>query len=471
MQTDVIIIGGGIAGLACGVELSRSGLTVTLLESDAELGGRARSWTDPETGDRVDIGPHILLSEYKNMRHLLDDLGTSNQVVWRTDKLITLVDKPHPIDIQMHPFPAPLPFMPSLLKAPQVSLWDLASCTRVMWQIVRLTDKERARLDAVAAEDHLRAMGVSEHFIQWFWSSACISIMNVPLHKCSAGALLRFFRFMIGNNGFQVGFAGNGLGDLFAPTATARIEAAGGQVLTRTPVMKITESGGSVTGVQLADGTPLEAQTCVAAVPPQQLLELLPQSWVHRKPIFQNLKKFEPVPYISSYLWFDRKLTKECFWARVWAPENFNYDSYDLSNIRPGWSGRPSLIASNIIYSHKANGMTDDDIVATTLAELREFLPDIVHAKLLHSRVHRIPMAVPAPVPGAERLRPPVTTPIAGLLITGDWVDTGLPASMESAVRAGYMAAEYILAQRGHYKKIAMATPETEGLVRVIGGR
>lgn len=470
MQTDVIIIGGGIAGLACAVELCRSGLRVTVLERENIPGGRARSWIDPTTGDAVDIGPHILLSEYRNMLHFLDDLGTRDQVVWQTDKFLTLVDRPRSVDIIMRNLPAPLHFLPSLLKLPQISQKDLLSNRRLMWQVIRLNKADMKQLDDTNAEAHLRNMGVSERFIDWFWRSACMTIMNVPLQYCSTAALLSFFRYMIGKNRYQVGFAGIGLGDLYAPAAVKRIEQSGGQVLTSTQVASITHSGDQVTGVRLTDGTVLQATTCIASVPPQHLKPLLPEQWLKDHWQFKHLDEFEPCPYISVYLWFDRKLTDQRFWTRVWRPTNLNYDAYDLSNIRPDWRGRASVIASNIIYSHRAESMTDKQIISATISELADYLPAVTSARVKHARVHRIPMAVPASYPGAEQLRPENVTPIKGLFLAGDWTRTGLPSSMESATRSGFLAAERALEHTGQPRKIVHPLPEAESLVRLLGG-
>jgi squalene-associated FAD-dependent desaturase len=463
-------VGGGIAGLACGVELCRSNLTVTLLESSPLLGGRARSWTDEDTGDVVDIGPHILLSEYHNMLRLLDDLGTRDQIAWQAGKFITFVDEPRPADIRMRRIPAPFHVVPSLIAAPQVSLLDLASNYKVLWQVTHMNEDEHLRLDGIDAERHLRDMGVTERCIDWFWRSACMSIMNVPLEKCSAGALLRFFRFMMGVSGYQVGFAKIGLGELFAPGAARFIREHGGQVLTGTAASAIRDADGAATGVQLADGTTLAATAVIGAVPPHELAALLPRPWQDQHQVFGDLTRFAPSPYVSTYLWFDRKLTDEKFWARVWAPGNLNYDSYDLANIRPEWASRPSVIASNILHSHEADGLSDDEIIAITLRELGEYLPEISDARLRRARVHRIPMGVPAPYPGTERLRPPTKTPVEHLYLAGDWIDTQLPPSMESAVRSGYLAAEAVLEKLGRPRTIAIAPPAAEGLVRLVGG-
>lgn len=470
MQADVIIVGGGIAGLASATELGRSGLRVVVVEADVIAGGRARSWNDPHSGDTVDIGPHILLSEYRNMLHWLGALGTRGQIVWQDKKFLTLVDKPHRIDIRMHNLPAPLHFLPSMVGIPGISLAELLSNRKLMWRVIRLKQVDLRQLDTVTAEAYLRQCGVSERFIDWFWRTACMTIMNVPLQNCSAAALLNFFRYMIGKRGYQVGFAGAGLGDLYVDAATRCIEAAGGRVLLRTQVRQVVSEDERLLGVQLSDGTLLQARFCIAAVPPPALLPLLPASWRDARPEFKGIKGFEPSPYISTWLWFDRKLSDSRFWTRVWNPANLNYDSYDLSNIRAGWSARPSVIASNIIHSTQAERLSDDQIITATLREIADFAPEAREARLLHSRVHRIPMAVPLATTGSEQRRPENVTSVKGLLLAGDWTRTGLPPSMESATRSGFLAAEQVLEQFERPRRIAQPLPEAESLVRLLGG-
>lgn len=117
MEAEVLIIGGGVAGLSCAVALADEGLKPLVIESGQHLGGRARTWTDEYTGDRVDIGPHILLSEYRNMLALLEQLGTAEDICWQEDKFITLVDKPQPVTIKMHRFALPLSPQPAFYTA------------------------------------------------------------------------------------------------------------------------------------------------------------------------------------------------------------------------------------------------------------------------------------------------------------------------------------------------------------------
>jgi uncharacterized protein with NAD-binding domain and iron-sulfur cluster len=236
----------------------------------------------------------------------------------------------------------------------------------------------------------------------------------------------------------------------------------------QTEVRRLAATPDGVTGVILADNTLIDARYCIAAVPPGTLREMLPREWAERHPVFRAPSGFEPNPYISSYLWFARKLTREPFWTRVWSPTNLNYDSYDLSNIRAGWADRPSVIASNIIHSGRADGLSDDAIIDATVRELAELVPQAARTPVVHAQVHRIPMAIPCPYPGTERKRPETRTPVRGLLLAGDWTRTGLPASMESAVRSGWLAAEQVLADEGRPQTLAVEVSETKGLAGML---
>jgi 15-cis-phytoene desaturase len=344
------------------------------------------------------------------------------------------------------------------------------------WQVVKLAfeiDEEKLlRLDSINARDFLRDMGVSARFIERFWAFAAFAIMNVPLELASAAALMRFYRRMVGHRDLAIGFPDSGLGDIYAPQARALIEQAGGEVITQAEVINFLFDGEKICGVQLKDGRRLEARFCVSALPPQALRQIIPRDWLAKPGVFADLAHFEPVSYVSVYLWFDRKLTREQFWARAHSPHNLNCDFYDLSNINAGWQERPSVIASNIIYSQRVAGLTDAEIVERTLTEINEFLPHAAQARIVHTAIHRIPLAIPAPCPGNESRRPVTRTPINGLLLAGDWIQTRLPYSMESAVASGWLAAEYVLHDTGRPQKLAAEIPTMEELpvwIRWIG--
>ncbi len=449
IETDVVVVGGGLAGITTALGLAQRGVDVTLVERQPRLGGRAQSWEDPTTGDPVHIGPHIFLSEYPNMLKLLDMLGTKDRIVWQDDHFLTLADGERAIVTEQWPLPAPLHFMPTFILDDRANFAEKLSNFPVTLYAMLMQEEDVLRLDGMNAYAFLRRMGVSRRFIEDFWSFTCMAIMNVPIEVCSAGALMRFYKRFIGHSEFSFGFPDGGLGDLFAPQAAQMLQEGGHRVLLETSVVEFTGAGEQVTGVLLDDGRRITAKKTIAALPPQTLRQMVRQEWVDEHRVFADLVHFHPCPYVSSFIWFDRKLTDLKMWARVHCPNDLNCDFYDLSNIHRGWEERPSVITSNIIYCKRAAGMSDEEIIEATVAEIAEFLPRASMDGVEHWVVNRIPMAIHCPFPGTERKRPPVHTPIENLWIAGDWTRTGLPSSMESACMSGWMVADEVLESMG----------------------
>jgi 15-cis-phytoene desaturase len=469
LRADVVVIGGGLAGLTCAMGLRGSGVKVIVVEQENILGGRARSWTDTTTGDPVPIGPHIFASEYSNMLKLLDLLGTRDRVVWQKRQFITMVEGQHRIRMHMSPLPAPFHFVPSLITDRTLSNRDWLSNVPVTLFALTLSEADLLYLDQYPAIPVLRRCGVSSRYLVRFWAFVAHSILNVPLELCSAGAILRFYRRFIGKRGFQVGFPDRGLGDVFAPQSARLIKAEGGRILLGTHVKALLGTAGRATGVELHDGRRIEAQFCVAALTPQALLTTLRPEWKDKVEGFTALERFQPSSYRSVFLWFDRKLTKAQFWARVYRANDLNCDFYDFANIYRGWAKRPSLIASNIIYADRVAHMSDEEIVDRTLTELAEFLPQASGAQLRHSVVHHIPMAIHCPFVGTEQLRLENRTPIQGLILAGNWLNTGLPASMESACLSGWRAAEQILREQERFRPLALPHQELQPIAALLG--
>ena len=466
VRTDVLIVGGGLAGLSCALALLDGPQRVLLVEGTDTLGGRARSWPDPVSGDMVDIGPHVIASEYGNFLALLRMLGTSAHVLWQRDPLLTVLTNGRCTDLHLYPLPAPLGLLPAMVRERNTDWRAKASNLRASLFAMRFDEADVDGLDGLSGEELLRRLRVHPRFMDWYWRTLSMTLLNVPLERCSAAALMRCYAQLIGHSDYCFGFPRGGLADLFVPEAARRL-AARGALRTRARVQRLLARNGRCVGAVLEDGTPVEAGHVVCALPPAEAAAIQPGEWRGVAP-FSAARTFEPSQYISVYLWFHERLTTRQFWSRSWSSTTLNYDFYDLATIRAEPPGRGSLIASNIIYSQRLDPLDDAGIIAQTRRELAEFAPAAASATPWHSRVHRIPMGVPCPVPGSERQRPTNATSIPGLLVAGDWTRTALPASMESAVRSGWLAAEEILRDAGHPRTIAVPPPATTGIAALL---
>jgi len=459
----VLVVGGGVAGLRCAVGLADVGLQVVVVEAAPMLGGRAASWRDTTTGDTVDIGPHVLLSEYHNLLDWLQRLGSGHAVLWQHQPLITLKDGARVLRMPSRRWTPPLhtlAFAPPALRS--VSVADLASNVGLGWRLMRMDEADALALDGEDALAWLSRHGVSPRMRDWFWASAAMALLNVPLAHCSAASLARLARLMLGRSGYGFGFPRIGLSELFAPVAQHLIERAGGHVLTSTRVRHLQWQQSRWVGAQCEDGLSIEAGALVLAVPPQALASLWPRA---AAPGWQlAAHRYTPSPYLSTYLWFDRLVDSERFWARTWQPSDLNMDFYDLARIRQPLRHGHSWIAANSIHAVQAGDLSDDQIVQRTWQELTSFAPAAGRARLVHARVHRIPMAIVAALPGFEASRPPQLTESDNVWLAGDWTRTGLPSSMESAARAGALAAEGVARLFGHSLQLARPVPETYGI-------
>lgn len=466
MRTDVLIVGGGLAGIACALALLDEDYSVLLVEADQTLGGRARSWTDPVSGDVVDIGPHVIASEYRNFLSLLDRLGTRGDIRWQPDPLLTLLSHGSIVDLHLHRLPPPLGLLPTILRVRDVGWRAKLSNLRATLFAMRFDETDVALLDSIAGDELLRRLGVHPQFIDWFWRSMAMTLLNTPLESCSAASLMRCYAQLAGHSDYCFGFPRAGLADLFVPAATRRLHLRGSLWL-GARVSSLLACGRHCVGGILDDGTTIAADHVVCALPPDQALGIQPEQWRDAAP-FCAIGAPEPSQYLSVYLWFRERITRRLFWTRTWSPSTLNYDFYDLANIRGAPASRGSLIASNIIYSQRLPQLDDTQILSQTLQELAEFAPAAARATPWHARVHRIPLAVPCPRPGSELRRPHTVTSIPGLLLAGDWTRSALPACMESAVRSGFLAAEEVLRSDGRARSIAQAPPATTGFAALL---
>ena len=457
LDADVIVVGGGLAGLACALGLAGSDLAVTVLERADRLGGRATSFVDETTGDVVDTGPHIVHNHCDNLLAFSRWVGTDAQVVWQDDPLLTVSNGgTEAVDIRTSDLPPPLHLAPAMLAVPDLTLTDKLSSVVASLRAMALDARTFEELDKIPASDFLRDSGCSPRVMQWFWATAAMTINALPLEQCSAAALLRFYQQLIGHPDLRIGVPGVGLRDWLAEPARHLIEHHENRVRTGVSAVALHGCDDGTIAVELDDGLRLRARQVVCAVPPAELQALA--RLADGSPLVPALDAFVPSPYVCCYLWFDRKVTDRRYWTRTTLSQPLNYDWYDLSNIRPGADQR-SLIASNIIYSSRAGAMSDDEIVEATVCELAEFEPGARAAHLRHARVHRIAFAIPCARPGVERHRPDARTRLANVYLAGDWTNTGLPFSMESAVRSGWLAAEAVRYDAGCPCPKALAHP------------
>jgi zeta-carotene desaturase len=419
---DVIVVGGGLAGLAAATALGSAGLRVELLERRPILGGRASSWEVPGTGAHIDNCQHVLLGCCTNLLDFYKRLGVIGKIRWHGAIPFRTPDA-RESSVSASLLPAPLHLAPSLFSFHSLNWADRFGIAQgMMAMIVALRAAKQNELDEETMLSWLQRHRQTPNAIESFWRTVLTSALNEDLEIVSAWHGLQVFwkGFAANWRSYRVGLPAVSLSELYSrdlPNVTVRA---------RANVTAIDVEAGRVQRVRLADGTPCEAAAYVLAAPFEVLGELRPE-------LKLNL---DHSPITGIHLWFDRVVMEKPFTALLgrtiqWAfrkPEDPNY------------------VQCVVSASRTLMPMSKGEIVETAVRELGEFFPAVGEAVLVKSAVVKEVRATYSAAAGVDRLRPAPATAWENCWLAGDWVQSGWPATMEGAVRSGYRAAELVAA-------------------------
>ncbi|MCL5005458.1 MAG: hydroxysqualene dehydroxylase HpnE [Acidobacteria bacterium] len=444
MSEDIIIVGGGFAGLAAGVALAEAGRSVLLLEQKSYLGGRARSFQEATTGSVVDNGQHLLMGCYHATLKFLGTIGTRDTINFEPQLRVQFLDPTRKVtELRCPNLPSPWHLMCGVFFSNSFSFNQKLDVLR-MGRVLRAGKNSSANAtDRLTVEEWLRTLGQSERLRRDFWDLICIAAMNEDPRIASAVLFEHVLRRALFSSPFdsRLGIPRKGLSDCYTDAAVATIRARGGQVELRQDVRGLLISEGVCKGVRIADGTVIEGKTVVSAVPWYVFPGFLPSGMVSSDAFFSRLPRLAPAPIISIYLWFDRPVTELDFAGLRGTTIQWLFNKGRLMGTGQSYI---SLVLSG---AHEHIGRSKEDLRNIVLRELAALLPEVRSAKLLHSLVIKERFATFSPCVGVDSMRPSARTPIRGLYLAGDWTDTGLPATIEGAVQSGYTAAQMILQQ------------------------
>lgn len=439
---EVLIVGGGFAGLAAGVELARQGRRVRLLEQKPHLGGRARSFLDRASGSVVDNGQHLFMGCYHATIRFLETIGTLEHVWFQPKLAVHFLDKGGRLTrLEAGNLRAPWHLLVGVLRSRSFSLREKLEVLR----LGRALDSRRSPGDGIqpgtTVEQWLSRLGQSEGLRRNFWDLLCIAAMNEDPRIASALLFERVLRLALFSSpgDSRLGIARVGLSDCYTQAAAAYIEARGGSVELGRNVTSLRVSDGACRGVGLASGETLEASTVIAAVPWHQLALLLPGDLLRSDPFFGAPLALRPAPIISINLWFDRAVTDLEFVGLRGTTIQWLFNK---GKILGSGQNYVSLVLSG---AHDHVGRPKEELLEVALRDLAELLPAARAARLEHSLVIKERFATFSPTWAAEQVRPRARTPVRGLILAGDWTATGLPATIEGAVQSGYTAGQEVL--------------------------
>ena len=452
-QASVGIVGGGLAGLAAGCALADAGLRVTIFERRPYVGGRASSYEHPGTGEVVDNCQHVLLGCCTNLIHFYEQLGVSGKIRW-FDELAFI--EPGGRQSRMAPsfLPAPMHNIPAFLRAKMLTMNDKLGIARAMNAMSRKLpeDSEENFLS------WLRRHGQTERAIERFWKTVLVSALNEDLDRVSVRYAAQVFResFMKSAEAGRMGVPSIPLSELYS-YAIEYIRARGGEVLLRSAVTAIGPKQGSVgvlTSPQQSKGAPAggpgsgageqQFDYVVLAAPFQSAASLLPADAVGEE-IRQKLGRFEASPITGIHLWFDRQISDLPHAVLLDRTIQWMFHKSKFQEKREGEGSYVELVVS---ASKGLVQKSREEVLELATRELADFFPNVKEAKVVKAAVIKEVYATYAIVPGLDRYRPEAKTGWPRIFLAGDWTMTGWPATMEGAVRSGYLAAGAITGKK-----------------------
>lgn len=430
-MADVIVAGGGLAGLAATAALCSAGRSVTLFESRPFLGGRATSYeVDSET---IDNCQHILLRCCVNLMDFYKRLGVENDIAFQRE-IFFIEPGGRRSTLRAGLLPAPNHFAESFLRMSFLNFGEKLDVARA----IRAIDRERDRedLDRITMQEWLQEKRQPTRVIERFWRQVLVSAINEELDRMAASHGFQVFRlgFLARKNSYEMGIPAVPLGSLYGREAWQKIGQA--DLRLRTPVERIVIENGSVDHVLVA-GEKIRADHYICALPFERLSAIIPD-------LSLDLSAFSHSPITGIHLWFDRPVTD--------LPHATLLDRTIQWMFNKSEGRYVQLVVS---ASRSLETMARADVIALAVRELAEFFPAVGQAKLEKAHVVKEIRATFSAAPGLESRRPPSHTAIPNLVLAGDWTRSGWPATMEGAVRSGYLAAEAVTGKKFVLRDIA----------------
>ena len=418
----VAVIGGGLAGIASAVALGSAGFEVDIYEARNFLGGRATSWpVGAEDSEMIDNCQHILLRCCVNLLDLYRRLGVEDKI--RFHREFHFIEPGGRTSVlKRGMFPAPAHFFGSFLKLKFLNTADKIAIARAIRDIPR-ERQSRIDLDRITMLDWLREKCQTPQAIERYWRQVLVSAVNEELDRMAAAHGFQVFWLgMIARaDSHEMGVPDVPLRELYDEQSLARAGAI--RLHHRCPITSIETRASTVTG-------PIAADYYVSGLPFERLQPLLPD--------LTDWTPFEHSPITGIHLWFDRPVTTLPHATLLDRTIQWMFNKSEGRYIQLVVSASRTLLET-----------PRQEIIDLAVRELAEFFPLVKNARLEKAQVIKEVRATFSARPGLESIRPVSRTRLSNFFLAGDWTRSGWPATMEGAVRSGYLAAEAVTEAAG----------------------
>jgi len=438
LAPDVVVVGGGLSGIAASLSTADGGARVVLLEKRPHLGGAASSFM--RRGQWQDYGQHVFLRCCSAYRSLIERIG-GTQYLRLQDRLEIPVMRPGvpAAWIRRDTWPAPLHLAAAIARYGHLSPLERLRVGTAALALRRLDPHDHS-LDERDFSSWLREQRQSDCAIERLWDLISLPTLNIRAAEASLLAAARTFQMGLLHDSAaaDMGWATVHLSRLHDDLAGAALATAGVNLRLRTGVATVDGQPDGSVRVVLENGSTLTAGAVILAVPHHQVPGLLPKA---PKEFAEDLRTLSVSPIVNLHLLYDRPAMPFAVAACLDTTTQWVFDRSAMRGLEAGRYLVVSLSAADDCMR-----VASASLVNRVTRDLRRMLPEAREAELLEAHVTRSPRATFRAVPGSDALRVGSRAPIPGIFIAGAWTDTGWPATMEGAVLSGRAAAEALTA-------------------------
>jgi phytoene desaturase len=461
IRKKVIVIGGGLAGLTAAADIADAGHQVLVLEKRPVLGGKVSSWTGDE-GYPVESGLHIFFGCYTALLETMRRVGAFEHILWKEHTFHVARTGGKLSRFKFPRIPAPFNGIAAFTGNDLLTVREkLTNVRALIWPWLSSLDRVARWDDRTYAQWH-RDYGISDGVLTKWWNPIALSMGFLPADEMSARPMTTVFHhFSRRASASRVGFLDGPPAERLHKPFADYIQARGGELRRNARVQKLelndeqctssipslrSRAGcrpSSFAGVRLDTGEFLKADGFVLAAPLHSARQILPAILLE-VPYFANLRKLKSVPVMNVQVWFDRYVSSiDNIFFTPDAPFSVFADLALTSPLYDRTGG--SIVSMAVAPADKLWHLPHEEIIEQCLVALRDLWPRARRAHVVHTTLVKIPNSIYREVPGSDALRPTQRTPIANLVLAGDYTRQDYMASMEGAVRSGHLAADALL--------------------------
>ncbi len=423
-----IIIGGGFAGLSAAVSLSKSNHKVTLLEASPKLGGRAYSLKIQENDDTIDNGQHILMGCYQNTIDFFEMIGSSNLLEFQESLKVDFVERGgRSFLLKANSLFYPLNLLMAILKYNAFGIRNRFRTLPVIFSLPFLNSK---KISSLTVKDWLIKNNQNSSTIMKLWEIIAIGTLNTTLDKASASIFADALKkiFLGGNKASAIVLPAKGLSDIYCYQSQEFLEKNNSKVKLSEAVIKMEYDGKKISKVFTNENIYDDFDYVISSVPHHSLIKILPEE------IQTNLSELpiEYSPILNIHLWLKDNPFTEKFCGLIDSKIHwiFNHQKHI------------SLVTSS---ADELIELPSEEIVKIACDELEDYFPVFSKEKVTSYKVIKEKRATFIPTIQNTNARAEIPKRIANLVLAGDWTNTGLPSTIEGAVKSGLDAADIVI--------------------------